>query len=298
MERLGMALTVGNTTYLPKSFVTRKMKAVKMANKTLIMITLCLAVFSAISLFLLIGATAKMYGMKVQMGAMENELEAAKTELIMMKDQYLVLNDGYDELSDKAETLSKSVTSLMKVNEQLETQNKELAEQDDILRSAIGEYQEREELYDKYSYAILRSDGSRTDITFDQIKSAEDLAEENEIDVDLVLSMIMVESSGDEDAKSPISTARGYGQILEGTGKFIYEKLLDRGNYSHQNALDGDINLEMMITYLSYLDENTSSLYNTIMRYRGEGGSILKDYVGKIDQYLIKKNKSVLQLST
>ena len=77
-----------------------------------------------------------------------------------------------------------------------------------------------EELFDKYEYAIIDKYENRTDITYEQILTLEDLVKEYPInDTDLILSIIMTESRGIETAQNSESTAKGYGQLLNSTAK-------------------------------------------------------------------------------
>lgn len=282
----------------------KKIKSLRATNRTL-------TIYLITTIAICIGITAcAIYGMskfmemsnqietlQAENQMLQEEISARDAELAMMKDQYIDLYDENEILRSNNEELGVKVQSLVEVNDTLSQENENLLIQADEYKAAAEEYAERSELYDKYSYAILRKDGTRTDITYDQLRSAETLMEEKGVDVDLVLSMIMVESNGKEKAQSATSTARGYGQFLKGTGKFVYEELMEAGNYSHNYALDGDTNIEMVATYMSYLTEKNNSLVAAIQGYRGEGGAVLQNYIAKIDRYLAKKDKSVAMLS-
>lgn len=220
-----------------------------------------------------------------------------------LSDEYNALYEQYEDLYNKTarsgkyiEDCEQQIVSLCEINSELEEQNKSLVASNDEYCDIITRLRKREELFDKYEYAITRSDGSRTDITYEQLKTVEQLCKEKDIDTDLILSICMVESSGTENAKNGSSTARGYGQILSGTGEYVYEKLMKAGNYDHSLAYNGDLNLKMVIEYIDYLDERNSSLYGVIENYRGDP-SDLDNYITKLDKYLSTKGKSVAQLS-
>lgn len=240
--------------------------------------------------------------------------------------KYLSVSENYDQLNDKYESLTnqydnlyesydgiyneymnninyanKCQDNIVKLNElvqELTEQSNSLVQSNDEYFALIQQYEQREELFDKYEYAIMRTNGTRTDITYDQLINLEQVAEEKDIDVDLVLSISMVESEGTEKVCNSSSTARGYGQILNTTGKFIYEKIMNKGTYNHDYALNGYTNFEMMVNYLRYLENtNGSNLYATIRNYRGEGGSVLSSYIRKIDNYLENCGKSIASLN-
>ena len=104
----------------------------------------------------------------------------------------------------------------------------------------------------------------------------------------------MTESGGKENASNPASTARGYGQLLKGTGKFVYENLQGnaKGSYSHQYAYNGDMNIAMTVDLLSYFKNDRGlSLHKTIQSYRGL--SNVSGYEAKINNYISKSGDSL-----
>ena len=232
-----------------------------------------------------------------------NKYKTVCEDYLDLRDQYTTLYESYSKMYTEymgnlnySRKCEETIAGLSETVEELDQQNISLVKSNDEYFNLIQQYEEREELFDKYEYAIQRTNGTRTDITYDQLKTLELLAEEKDVDTDLVLSITMVESSGIEDAVSTESTARGYGQILAGTGKMVYEKLMKEGKYNHDYALNGNTNLRMMVYYLRYLEDNNITMYATIKGYRGEGGSILDDYIVKINNYLKYSGKSVSTL--
>lgn len=231
-----------------------------------------------------------------------NKLESDNLALINQYNELYATYDGlYTEYVTNVEYAYSCEDTIIGLNElvnELDEQSQSLAESNEEYYQTIQQYQQREELFDKYEYCIIRQDeGTRTDITYDQLINLEEVAEEKNIDVDLVLSICMVESDGDETCTSTTSTARGYGQFLSGTGKFVYEDLMNGDSYNHSMALDGDTNLEMMVYYLDYLiDKNNGNLYASLKNYRGKGGNVLTNYIKRIDSYLSSTGKSVASI--
>lgn len=131
-------------------------------------------------------------------------------------------------------------------------------------------FMQRAELFDKYDYAIIH-DGKRTDLTYDQIVFGENEMTKRGIDPQLLFSLVKFESKFDEDVKNRNSSATGYGQIISGTGKAIWEKLLDKDTaYNHKMALDGYNNLEMVAEYLEYkLKNNNYNVKQALVSYNG-----------------------------
>lgn len=226
-------------------------------------------------------------------------------ELKNLKSDYKALTEDYNEMmlenaayKETNEAYESTIRSMNGMIMDMQSQVESLTESNNEYLKQLKIFYERDELYDKYEYAITRlDDGTRTDITYSQLASLEDEAKRRGIDTDLVLSIVMVESDGVETAKSTKSTATGYGQFIYDTGKFVYEDLLHRGSYNSSIPLDGETNLTMMTAYLEHLaDIWDEDIYMIMKNYRGEGGEILDDYMERVDRYLATKNKELYDI--
>lgn len=213
-------------------------------------------------------------------------------EIVAIHKEYEDMQSDYEILVQHYDGFNKTIDELIDISETLDQQNQEYYEE-------LENYRTREELHDKYEYALFASNGERTDITYDQIITLESLMEESEIgDPDLILSMVMTESGGKETAANSTSTAKGFGQFLNGTSQFVYTKLLGNpgSEWSPEIAYNGTTNLEMMVAYTDYLYElHDGDLYKVIQSYRGKED--ITSYVAVIDSYLINTNKSVQSIS-
>ena len=212
-------------------------------------------------------------------------------------DKYTSLKTDNDYLEGKYISVSNSMKELASICNELDQQNLELVKSNDQYYNELTILKGREELFDKYDYAIIDRAGNRTDITYDRLVKLEDLVAKSNIkNEDLILSWIMVESGGVEKAKNPKSTAKGFGQILDGTSKFVYTNLLDYNGWNKDVAYDGDVNIEMMVAYIDYLyEKNNGNLYEIIKDYSGNNS--IADYVYKMDSYLAEANTSVKEIS-
>lgn len=215
--------------------------------------------------------------------------------VLFIKEHNISKNKDYavNKLQSFAETNVKMkdiAVTLQDENDKLLSSNKKMNKELKVLR-------ERKELYDKYEYALV-SDGKRTDITYDQIKSLQQLLKDKKVnDTDLFLSWIMTESGGKEKCTSSYSTAKGYGQILDGTSKFVYKKVMKKKNWDNSIAYDGKKNMELMSHYVDYLySTNNNSLIKTIKRYRGKEN--VSGYVGRMNEYLKGTGKTVSSISS
>lgn len=177
-------------------------------------------------------------------------------------------------ISDSYNTLAELMADTSILAVELDDENSILKGRIDDLETALDTYYTRSELYDKYNWAMVRSDGSRTDIQYSQLLSLEELIEDKGMEpetLDLVLAIAMVESNGVEDAKNPESTASGFGGFLSGTGKFVYTELMNNDSYNHSDvAMNGTDNLQMIVYYLDYLNDLYDGNLNEVIRnYRG-----------------------------
>lgn len=200
-------------------------------------------------------------GEHVRAKSLQNTVEAQKSTITEQTLTLANLETEMNKLSEVAVTLDEQNTNLVATLKAEETELEEL--------------KERKELYDKYEYALVRSDGSRTDIDYEDIKSLEELAKEKglgEDAVSVVLAIARNESEGFADVKNDSSSAAGLCGLLSSTAKFSYEKLMDngRGSYKSDYVYDSLTNLEMAMEYIAYLKDNTSSNRELLVAYRGD----------------------------
>lgn len=243
-----------------------------------------------ITCFILIGT---ILDLKVENMRLKGDVANRYITIVNLRDQVTDLENQIDNQTTEYEKLAE-------VTAELDSQNKELVDQINSQSAELEKLEEletRAELYNKYEYAITREDGTRTDITYDDIATLESLAEEKgmgEDAVDLVMAIAMTESDGIEDAKNPESTATGFGGLLKDTAKYIYETELGspEGTYNHSiMAKDGTLNLKMSLCLVDFLaEENNRNPIRTVNDYRGLND---KSYINKINKYLAKVNKNL-----
>ena len=207
------------------------------------------------------------------------------------------LESELSSLSEEFNTTTQLLADVSEIAVSLDEDNMTLKEDNLSLQEELNIYKDREELYNKYEYALYREDGTRTDISYDNLKTLEEQTKEKgmtEEANDLILAIAMTESKGTESAKNINSSASGYGQFLSSTGKFVYTELLGNETYNHSvDALDGNKNITMMVAYIDYLGEKYNGNIIAVMdEYRGIHDDT---YLVKIDNYLSKKD---LQLSS
>ena len=220
-------------------------------------------------------------------GYFNSTVEKYKVELVKsitaQNELEIEVEHSTKEYEDKLFELTEYSKKVTEQNEQLTNDYNELLE-------VNKELAKRAELYDKYSYAI------QGDITLEQIAKLDELCKTSAIgDTDFILAFALVESRGIANAANQNSTAKGYGQFLNGTSKFVYTDLLGYDNWKPEVAYDPDINFEMMVAYFDYLYNATGSLEGAITAYRGGYNPA---YLSEINKKLALAGKSITSIST
>ena len=270
----------------------RRVSSVRQENQSLrFKLTACL--IGMVGLFVV--SVVSIATLVVDNYSLRNDLTVAseKYDTLMADNQSLIA-----ENQSLSSTYNDAVLILSDVSEiayQLDQQNRTLNDDLNDALAKIKQYESREELFDSYEWALFRKDGSRTDISYNDIVTLEELVDEKDLSddtVDLVLAMAMTESNGNANARNISSSAVGLGQFLSGTGRFVYTSLMGNDVYNHQEtASNSETNLEMMVYYLEYLDvKNNHNIERVISCYRGiESPS----YKYKINSYLAKNDLSL-----
>lgn len=115
-------------------------------------------------------------------------------------------------------------------------------------------------------------DNGESDIDDDQIQYILDLCNDKGVNPYLISSIIYTESRGKSDVYNK-ENCRGYGGISEVAGEFIYENVLDNGEYNHNMAFDPYTNLSIMINLLDYLmADNEADIEYVVQYYSGTKG--------------------------
>lgn len=270
----------------------RRVSSVRQENQSLrFKLTACL--IGMVGLFVV--SVVSIATLVVDNYSLRNDLTVAseKYDTLMADNQSLIA-----ENQSLSSTYNDAVLILSDVSEiayQLDQQNRTLNDDLNDALEKIKQYESREELFDSYEWALFRENGSRTDISYNDIVTLEELVDEKDLSddtVDLVLAMAMTESNGNANARNVSSSAVGLGQFLSGTGRFVYTSLMGNDVYNHQEtASDSETNLEMMVYYLEYLDvENNHNIERVISCYRGIESP---NYKYKINSYLAKNDLSL-----
>lgn len=238
-------------------------------------------------LAILLVAVFRIHNLLGNIDDLNAQVETVNQEKLALEQQNIELQVAFDACSELLYDVSEIAIAL-------DDSNAELLNTNAGLNEILNGTQDRLEVYEKYNYAFVREDGSRTELRYDQVKSLQEMAEEKGMtdeSIDLILSIVMTESNGIEAIKSENSSATGYGQFLSSTGEFVWERLMGNENYTHDLAENGDINLTMMVEYLCYLDNKYNGNMNLIINeYRGIDSISYKE---KINQYLSCSNNSL-----
>ena len=219
-----------------------------------------------------------------------DKLGAKMTEI---SNVYKLALNNYISIKDENQKLEDKITNIIIDAVAIDYENCQLIASNNKYYDQLMSLKEREELFDKYEYAIIY-EGERTDIQYDQLKTGIDIMVENDIDPNILFSVIMTESKGQEDAQNSTSTASGYGQILASTGKSVYEKYMDNepGSFDREMLLDGETNITIAANYLAQLIDTSSDLTQALYKYRGVKDSA---WLNKVNGYLVKGGTSLAE---
>ena len=270
----------------------RRVSSVRQENQSLrFKLTACL--IGMVGLFVV--SVVSIATLVVDNYSLRNDLTVAseKYDTLMADNQSLIAEN--QSLSSTYNDAVLILSDVSQIAYQLDQQNRTLNDDLNDALEKIKQYESREELFDSYEWALFRENGSRTDISYNDIVTLEELVDEKDLSddtVDLVLAMAMTESNGNANARNISSSAVGLGQFLSGTGRFVYTSLMGNDVYNHQEtASNSETNLEMMVYYLEYLDvKNNHNIERVISCYRGiESPS----YKYKINSYLAKNDLSL-----
>lgn len=201
--------------------------------------------------------------------------------------------EEYLELDTKYQT---EVAKLQLQIETLQTDlNKAKADYDTLkseYTTVSGEYtyaEKKLKLYDDYSYALYDTEGYRNDLTVELLELGDSLMKAENLDPNILFGIIMIESEGHADCIDPTYDASGLGQFLESSGEFVCSRLMDEEiDYDHSTTpFDPEINIRMMVVYLSYLfDKYDGSSFDAIQQYCGGSDANAQRYYTKLSRII------------
>jgi len=224
----------------------------------------------------------------------EKAYEAWQQELEILKKKY---SFTIGEIEISATSADEALTKLKAQTEAiLIEKNSLIDEQQQIISGLEEKYvkdiyemkqvtKEEVKLYNQYAYAL---EYPESDMTIDDLKMIKEITDEENINMHLWLSVVEVESGYRSYVRSSLSTAAGWGQVLKGTGEFLYEDSLKLGKYNHQKmGTDKEINARMSIHYLAMLIKEKGSIEKALISYNGN--ELGQRYVTLVNNTL-KKN--------
>ena len=195
-----------------------------------------------------------------------------------------------DYYQNNSRMFSDSVADLIEVTTELNVDRDALVAYNQYMQYELDELRSREELYDKYGFFLYDRRGERNDITYDHLRSLEEMIKGTSIpNAELILSIIYLESSGHADAHNA-SGASGFGQFMPGTASSVWKNLLgnDPEEWESDMIYDPDLNLQMTVAYMDYLIKKHGSPREALRQYSGSGtnDAHLNGYIATLDSYL------------
>ena len=209
------------------------------------------------------------------------------SEIIDSRDQQIVeLTNERNYYITSCANLENTLMGYVDISETLDETNKQLVADNLEINEELNEFREREELYDKYGFFIYDKRGERNDLSYDRLRTLEDLVADSCVpSPDLILAIIYHESSGRAEAYNPNSSASGMGQFLPSTARSVWKNILgnDPDDWDPEYIFDPDINLQMTVAYMDYLITKHGGPRAAMQQYSGGGGD---GYIAALDMYL------------
>ncbi len=205
-----------------------------------------------------------------------------------------ISNNTQIELDKTRNELNSVLTVVGSTQEGKQLTSTEAIEKINQIKKELNDLKNRKELYDKYEY-VLFDNGKRTDMKYSMVAYGEEIMKKENIDPNMLFGLVMVESRGVEKAQNPTSSARGFCQLIDTTAKSLYEKVLNKGPYTHDYAFNGYINLELGAKLISRnMREYKGNTYTTIQLYRGVTDA--RSYYASVDKFVSRGGTSLRQI--
>jgi len=210
----------------------------------------------------------------------DKSMQLLETEKTNLQEDIVTL--GYTHQETLEETISKYENYISALNEQHE---KELSARDAKIEELSGSLEELNALFesidDDLSFTVLKrywyvfkdaENGSG--ITPELVAFVDSKCKDWNVNPHWMWAIWWSESNWKIDVDNDKSSARGLGQLLSGTGKYLYENTLGHGSgtYNHRMAYDPFINAELTIAHIGN-DLAKGSMTAAVQHYSGGGGS-------------------------
>ena len=280
-----------NTTRLIR--LRRKNEALAKRN---IILAVLIGLTSLIAVACMIFTAWVLFAKESIVNNLNSQVASLKEEVRNQTTEFNMLQSDYDNV-----TLD--LVKMTEASVELDKQNKKLVDDINSQSEELESLRTRKELYDNYKYALIRDNGTRTDIKYDDIVTLEKLSDEKNMGDDavtLTLAFSMTESQGTEKAKNPNSTASGTNQLLYSTAKHAYEDLMHngKGTYKREYAFDASLNTQMALEYINELSKTSKNPSRIVWNYGGFAISNIDfgAYCKKLNHYLSKVGKNLNNL--
>ena len=250
-----------NITYKYEKQVERKFKRKYTFKKTTVMIALTVAIITVVLSILLTLYNLNLIGKKIK--HMTYEIIQQKIEYELDENRKLLFDNmkninEYDIMYETIESQDKKNTIMKEINNKL-------IELEGLIKDDI---KLEDDIKEEFDYVISKK-GYHMNI--ENVFYLIDTANKYDLDPHFIIGLYQLESGFNPNASNSKSTARGYGQFLHSTAKWVYEDILKKGEYySHDLAFDPEINIELTCAYLNYLMEQTDGDYmKSLLLYNG-----------------------------
>lgn len=171
----------------------------------------------------------------------------------------------YQETITEIQTDYESQISTL--NADIDEMNEYITSMNELVSQERSSDEKQFEILRKYWY-VLRDCHDESGLTVEDLCYLDDLCYQYDLNPHLMWCIYDIESSYTAVIDNNNSSARGLGQVLNSTGKTIYENILGLGTYNHTMAYDVQINMQITVELIARNID--SGLYNAIAIYSGD----------------------------
>lgn len=194
--------------------------------------------------------------------ALFTQAQYYESQLMTLENEYeLEITNIHQSYEAKIATLNKTISDQKAYTETIISELNTLEEEKELDSRYLFE------IAQKYWY-VLKDAPSNSGLTMDDLVYQDELAKDKNINPHIMWCIYDVESDYTVRIDNKVSSARGIGQVLNSTGRLIYENVLNLGSYKHEYAYNAQTNMEIATELISR--NIGGGLYNAIVLYSGD----------------------------
>lgn len=274
-----------------KSRVTAKVLALESPEKRIKMLAALKTAFVVLSVLYLVIAFVWMVYLGAFFMKANKEMKTLNTSIISLQEENASLKKALKESNEALVNISNNLAikekELTKAQQQISSRHNRIPIHK--VETVSTEYN-----FKPYYYAMQATKYNKYFISEKDMSTILEWSNKYNLDPNLVIGVMWVESRFYPKAKSRTSSASGYGQFIRATGEWTHNYLLKRKEkYDHTvHPFNPDYSIPMICAYLNHLVKITKGdVKKVLIRYNGN--ELGKKYYELIDDYFSKVTSDV-----